>query len=158
MERTLESTLLHLERTRLVDDFPAQIGECLDVMTEEDLWWRPDETTNALGNLVLHLAGSNRYYIGYGIGGRTVERHRDAEFAARGNPGRADVLATWSESLHVCAEVLGGLDPARLMEPTGSHGQNGRRSSCDTAARQPSHGGAHGADRLDYEDAPSRRG
>jgi uncharacterized damage-inducible protein DinB len=123
MERTLDSTLLHLVRTRLVDDFPAQIGECLDLMTEEDLWWRPHETTNALGNLVLHLAGSNRYYIGYAIGGREVERDRDAEFAARGNPGKAEVLLQWHETVRIGAEVLNTLDPARLMDTTDRTGK-----------------------------------
>jgi uncharacterized damage-inducible protein DinB len=123
MERTLESTLLHLVRTRLVDDFPAQIGECLDVMTDEDMWWRPDESTNALGNLVLHLAGSNRYFIGYGIGGREVERNRDSEFAARGNATKADVLRQWHETVRVGAEVLDAIDPARLMETTDRTGK-----------------------------------
>jgi uncharacterized damage-inducible protein DinB len=110
MERTLDSTLLHFLRTRLIDDFPAQIGECLDLITDDDLWWRPDETTNALGNLVLHLAGSNRYYIAYGVGGREVERNRDSEFAARGNQGKA--------------EVLNALVPSRLMETTDRTGKS----------------------------------
>src|SRR5882672_2287499 len=123
MERTLESTLLHLERTRLVDDFPAQIGECLDVMTEDDLWWRPDETANALGNLILHLAGSNRYYIGYGIGGREVERDRASEFTARGNPGRAEVLRQWNETVRIGTDVLNGLHASRLMETTDRTGK-----------------------------------
>lgn len=123
MERTLESTLLHLLRTRLVDDYPAQMAECLSLMTEDDVWWRPDEKSNALGNLVLHLAGSNRYYIGYGIGGREVERSRDAEFAARGNPDRADVLRTWDESVRICSAVLDGLDPSQLMQTTDRTGK-----------------------------------
>ena len=123
MERTLDSTLLHLVRTRLVDDYPAQIGECLDLMTDEDMWWRPDDTTNALGNLVLHLAGSNCYYIGYAIGGREVERDRDAEFAARGNPGRPEVLQQWNEAVRIGADVLNALDPSRLMETTDRTGK-----------------------------------
>jgi hypothetical protein len=41
MERTLESTLLHLTRSRMVEDYPTQIGQCLAVITDEDLWWRP---------------------------------------------------------------------------------------------------------------------
>ena len=124
MERTLDSTLLHLVRTRLVDDFPAQIGECLDLMTDDDLWWRPDETTNALGNLVLHLAGSNRYFIGYGIGGREVERDRDSEFAARDNPAKAEVLKQWNETVRISAEVLNALVPSRLMEATDRTGKS----------------------------------
>jgi len=124
MERTLDSTLLHFLRTRLIDDFPAQIGECLDLITDDDLWWRPDETTNALGNLVLHLAGSNRYYIAYGVGGREVERNRDSEFAARGNQGKAEVLRQWNETVRVGTEVLNALVPSRLMETTDRTGKS----------------------------------
>ena len=118
MERTLDATLLHLVRARLVDDYPAQIGECLDVMDDSDIWWRPDETVNALGNLLLHLAGSNRYYVGYGIGGRETHRDRDAEFAARSNPGRDEIVRQWQETLRVCADVLGALVPSDMMETT----------------------------------------
>src|SRR5256885_14530253 len=89
MERTLDSTLLHLIRSRMVDDYPMQVGQCLDVITEDDLWWRPDEKSNALGNIMLHLIGSNRLYVGYGVGARSIERDRASEFTARGNPGRA---------------------------------------------------------------------
>jgi uncharacterized damage-inducible protein DinB len=123
MERTLESTLLHTMRTRLVDDFPAQIGECLDVITDDDLWWRPNESTNALGNLLLHLSGSNRYYIAYGIGGREVERDRNAEFAARGNPAKEQVAQLWNESVRICKEVLDGLDPSEMMKTTDRTGK-----------------------------------
>ena len=53
MDRTLDSTLLHLVRSRMIDDYPMQIGQCLEVITEDDVWWRPDEKSNALGNIML---------------------------------------------------------------------------------------------------------
>jgi uncharacterized damage-inducible protein DinB len=123
MDRTLDSTLLHFIRARLVDDYPAQIRECLDVMTDDDVWWRPNETTNALGNIVLHAAGSNRLYIGYGVGARPVERDRAAEFSARGNPGKAEVVRAWEDTVAMMAEVLNELEPSRLMEQTDRTGK-----------------------------------
>jgi uncharacterized damage-inducible protein DinB len=123
MERTLESTLLHLVRSRMVDDYPAQIGECLELLTDEDVWWRPEERSNALGNILLHLAGSNRLYIGYGVGARSIERDRAAEFTARGNPGRADVVRAWTDTVRVVTEVLDSLDPSRMMETTDRTGK-----------------------------------
>jgi len=123
MERTLEGTLLHLVRSRLVDDYPSQIGQCLELVTEEDVWWRPDEKSNALGNILLHLIGSNRLYVGYGVGGRTLERDRAAEFTARGNPGRAPVVAAWNDTVQMMRDVLDGLDPSRMMERTDRTGK-----------------------------------
>lgn len=123
MERTLDGTVLHLVRSRLVDDYPAQIGQCLEVITEEDVWWRPDETSNALGNIMLHLIGSNRLYVGYGVGARTIERDRAAEFTARGNPSRGTVVAAWTDTVEMMREVLAGLEPSRLMEQTDRTGK-----------------------------------
>jgi uncharacterized damage-inducible protein DinB len=123
MERTLESTLLHLVRSRMLDDYPAQIDECLDLMTDEDLWWRPDEQSNALGNILLHLIGSNRLYIGYGVGARPLERDRAAEFTARGNPTKADVQRAWSGTVAMMREVFDGLTPSHLMQTTDRTGK-----------------------------------
>ena len=123
MDRTLDSTLLHVLRSRLVDDYPAQIRECLDLMTDDDLWWRPNEATNALGNILLHLAGSNCLYVGYGVGGRPVERDRAAEFSARGNPDRARVVGAWNDTVEMMADVLNRLEPSRLMEQTDRTGK-----------------------------------
>ncbi|HEY3094020.1 MAG TPA: DinB family protein [Vicinamibacterales bacterium] len=123
MERTLDSTLLYLVRSRMVDDYPMQIGQCLDVITEADLWWRPDERSNALGNILLHLIGSNRLYVGYGVGARSIERDRASEFTARGNPGRAAIVDAWNETVTMMREVLDGLSPSQLMETTDRTGK-----------------------------------
>jgi uncharacterized damage-inducible protein DinB len=123
MERTLDSTLLHLIRSRMVEDYPAQVGQCLAVMTEEDVWWRPDEKSNALGNIMLHLIGSNRLYIGYGVGARPLERDRAAEFTARATVSRANLIDAWNETVQMMREVFDGLDPARLMEQTDRTGK-----------------------------------
>jgi uncharacterized damage-inducible protein DinB len=123
MDRTLESTLLHLFRSRMVDDYPAQIGQCLDVITDDDMWWRPDEKSNALGNIMLHVIGSNRMYVGYGVGARGIERDRAAEFTARGNPGRSAVVGAWHETVEMMRQVLDGLEPGRLMESTDRTGK-----------------------------------
>lgn len=124
MERTLDSTLLHLVRSRMVDDYPVQIGQCLAVISEEDVWWRPDEQSNALGNIMLHLIGSNRLYIGYGVGGRSVERDRAAEFSARGNRTRAEIVSAWDDTVVVMREVLDALSPSQLMERTDRTGKS----------------------------------
>jgi uncharacterized damage-inducible protein DinB len=87
------------------------------------VWWRPDEKSNALGNIMLHLIGSNRLYIGYGVGGRAVERDRASEFTARGNPGRAVVVEGWNDTVAMMRAVFDSLDAARLTEQTDRTGK-----------------------------------
>ena len=123
MERDLNSTVLHLTRVRLTQDYPAQIHACLDVLTDEELWWRPNEQANAVANLVIHLSWSNRYYLEQVIGGRDIGRHREAEFTARDGFPKATLLDTWQHSLRVMEEILNGLQPGQLMDTTDRTGK-----------------------------------
>lgn len=123
MERDLDSTLLHVTRMRLLQDYPAQINACLDILSEEEIWWRPNEQANAVANLVLHLSGSNRFYLEQVIGGRDIGRDRAAEFAARGGYSKAQLLETWNYARRIADEVLGALEPAHLMKTTDRSGK-----------------------------------
>lgn len=118
MNRTLESTVLHVVRTRLVTDYPAQVRTCLDALSDEQLWWRPNEHSNAVANLVVHLAGSNRYYFDHVIGGREDVRNRAAEFAMRGGRTKAELRKHWDDSVVSTEHALEALAPARLMDST----------------------------------------
>ena len=123
MERTVESTLMHIMRIRLLEDFPGQIAACLEVLTEEQLWWRPNDQANAAANLVLHLAASNRYYFAEIISGRAIERDRDAEFSVRGGYSKAQIRGVWDASLREATTVLSALQPSQLMETTDRTGK-----------------------------------
>ena len=46
---------------------------------DDDLWWRPNETSNSAGNLVLHLTGNVRQWIGEALVGIPSHRDRDAD-------------------------------------------------------------------------------
>lgn len=111
-------------RSRMLDEYPGQIRACLDALDEDDLWWRPHEQANAVGNLVLHLAGSNQFYFGHAIGGGPDVRNRDAEFAARGERSRADVLAAYEAARDTVGRVLDTLGPAQLGETTMATGRS----------------------------------
>jgi len=123
MEPDLDSTLLHVTRLRLLQDYPTQINACLDVLSDEDVWWRPDEQANAVANLVMHLSGSNRYYLEQVIGGRDVGRDRAAEFAARGGYSKAQLRDMWNQATRATEGVLDTLQPSQLMHTTDRSGK-----------------------------------
>jgi len=118
MPDSVDAFLLQHITTRLVNEFPVQVEKCLDVLSEEDLWWRPHELSNAVGNLVLHVAGSNRHFLEHVIGGAPGVRDRDAEFAARGGPTKADVRKVWTDVAGRVDAVLRTLTPERLVQIT----------------------------------------
>ena len=112
----LGASVIDEARRRLVQGFPAQVRECLARLDDGQLWWRPHGDSNAVGNLVLHVCGSTRHFLGGVLGGTGYERDRKAEFAQRGPIARADLLRVLDETVAETDRILGGLDPARLLE------------------------------------------
>ena len=85
-------------------------------MTDEQIWWRPNEESNSIGNLVLHLCGNARQWIVSGVGCEADHRHRDAEFAQRDVVPRDQLLSLLRSTVGDVARVLRGLDSAMLLE------------------------------------------
>ena len=47
-------------RYHLSEDFLPKIERCLELITDEQMWWRANEQSNSIGNLLLHLSGNVR--------------------------------------------------------------------------------------------------
>lgn len=62
----------------------TKIRHCLDQLSDEQVWWRPDEAMNSPANLLLHLCGNLRQWVVSGIGGAPDTRDRPREFSHRG--------------------------------------------------------------------------
>jgi uncharacterized damage-inducible protein DinB len=124
MDAPLDTEFLQMVRHRMLDEYPGQIRACLDALGEEDVWWRPHEQANAAGNLVLHLAGSNQFYLGHAIGGGPDVRDREAEFGARGQRSSHEVFAVYDSARATVERVLDTLSPARLTETTMATGRS----------------------------------
>jgi uncharacterized damage-inducible protein DinB len=86
-------------RSRITGVFPAQVRTALASLTDEQLWWRPNEKSNSIGNLVLHLTGSLNHFFNRNLGGLDYTRDRPAEFAERRLLPKAEVLALFDEMI-----------------------------------------------------------
>ena len=80
------------EASNLLDRCVIKIAHCLDQLSEEQVWWRPADSMNSIGNLILHLCGNMRQWMVAGIGGAADIRQRSAEFAERGPIPKAELL------------------------------------------------------------------
>lgn len=56
------------------------IETCLGRINEDQVWYKADDALNSIGNLCLHLAGSEYAFISSIIGGRPFIRQRSKEF------------------------------------------------------------------------------
>jgi uncharacterized damage-inducible protein DinB len=78
------------------------------------LWTVPDGITNSAGNLVLHLCGNLRHYIGFRLGEIPYQRDRPAEFSSTGL-SREHLLGE-IELAREAVATLARLHPDRLGE------------------------------------------
>jgi uncharacterized damage-inducible protein DinB len=102
-------------RSLLVTEYLPKIERCLEALTEEDLWWRANESSNSIGNLLLHLSGNARQWIVSGLGGRPDERRRQIEFDERSSILKADLIGGLKQTLVEVDAVLAGFDLASLL-------------------------------------------
>jgi uncharacterized damage-inducible protein DinB len=96
--------------------YTDRIFVCLDQLSPEQNWSRGSENENAIGNLVLHLAGNVRQWIGSGVAGRENVRDRDSEFAARGQLSPDELGVLLRTTIDEAVAVIEKLTPERLAE------------------------------------------
>jgi hypothetical protein len=91
-----------------------RIDKCLVRLTDDQIWLREHESENAVGNLLLHLAGNIRQWIISGVGGTPDTRDRDSEFNAREGPSKLDLLAALRATVEDACKVIEPLSPEQL--------------------------------------------
>jgi uncharacterized damage-inducible protein DinB len=82
------------------------IVECLQQLSEDEIWWRPNSASNSAGNLVLHLCGNVRQWIIAGLGGADYKRERDREFAERGPIPRQALVTQLRRTVRDASRVI----------------------------------------------------
>jgi len=117
MSEPLQATLDAL-RARVTRVFPAQVRTAVNALTDDQIWWRPNESSNSIGNLVLHLSGSLDYYLNRNLGGLEFTRDRPAEFNERHPIPKEQLLARFDEMVANAVRTFDSLTVARLGEPS----------------------------------------
>lgn len=113
-EKTLAAELTRAARHEIGGGF-KRIEACVERLSGEQIWARGGEHENAVGNLILHLAGNVRQWIVCGLGGAEDQRRRPEEFARREAMPRDELLGTLRAALDEAFAVLDSLDPALLL-------------------------------------------
>jgi len=103
-------------RRYLRSAYIEKIERCLEALTDEDVWWRPNEESNSIGNLLMHLNGSTRMWIVSGVGGATDLRERQQEFDERALIASAELIANLRATLEETDKVLASVEGKMLLE------------------------------------------
>lgn len=109
-------------RTFLVSDYLPKVESCLERLTDEEIWWRPNEESNSIGNLLLHLEGSTRNWIISVAGESYSPRNRQQEFDERKHIPKVELLGKLRRTVTEGARILTSMDADQLLQkrPAGS--------------------------------------
>jgi uncharacterized damage-inducible protein DinB len=109
----------------LIDENFPRVINCLEMLNEEEIWYRPNSNSNSVGNLVLHLNGNlNQWILDY-LGEKPFVRNRQFE-AEKTHSKEALILmiTNLKEALRTCIQFLTthkllGMLPLQNQQETG---------------------------------------
>ena len=104
----MELTRLFLEvslKTLVQTQWP-RMRESVESLTDEQVWWRPNDASNSIGNLLLHLNGNIRQWLVSSFAAQPDHRDRSAEFSERHHVPRTELLSRLGATIQDAALVL----------------------------------------------------
>ena len=105
---------LDFSRSKLIEQYWPRLRGCVESLTAEQVWWRPNDASNSVGNLLLHLNGNVRQWLVASFDRLDDTRNRPAEFAAREQIPPAVLLETLAATMQRASDVLSRLTEADL--------------------------------------------
>jgi len=115
VDHTVASDFLEHARFVLGTEYRTKLRAAVEALPPDKLWWRPNDQSNSVGNLLLHLAGNIRQWAVVGIPGATDTRNRAAEFAAHDGENAHALLAQMDATLDETDRVLAAMSADELL-------------------------------------------
>jgi hypothetical protein len=106
---------LEFSRRKLLEQYWPRLRKAIEPLSNEQIWWRPNEASNSIGNLILHLNGNVGQWLVASFNRLEDRRDRPAEFNATGDLSATDLLNRLGQTLDEAAKVLARLTPEELL-------------------------------------------
>jgi uncharacterized damage-inducible protein DinB len=99
-----------------IQEYTTRIKSCFLELSEQEIWIRPNESSNSMGNIVLHLCGNVRQYILSSLGGFEDVRERDMEFSAKGGFSGKELMEKLDDTVFQANNVIKNCDEQSLLK------------------------------------------
>jgi hypothetical protein len=113
----LAALFLAFSRQKLLGQYWPRMKECVAPLSEEQVWWRPNEASNSIGNLMLHLNGNVSQWLVASFNKEEDKRNRPGEFTATEGATAAELVAKLGATLDAAGKVLDRLTVEELLAP-----------------------------------------
>ena len=99
-----------------IEENTHRILKCLQEIDEVETWQAPNEKSNSIGNLILHLCGNIRQYAISALGEKKDTRDRPKEFSIKEGPGKESLFDELVNTVAEAISILKNIDEARLTK------------------------------------------
>lgn len=98
-----------------IDENNQKIITCLKELEEAETWKRPNQNSNSVGNIILHLCGNIRQYAISSLGQIEDIRERDKEFSADGGYSKSELLKKLTDTVEQAKNIIKNSSEAELL-------------------------------------------
>ncbi len=106
---------LEFSQRKLLGQYWPRLRGCVELLSDEQVWWRPNDASNSIGNLMLHLNGNVGQWLVASFNRLQDARDRASEFDAPEPVAAAALLERMDGTMREAAKVLARLTPADLL-------------------------------------------
>jgi len=114
-ELNTSTLFLEFSRRKLLEQYWPRLRACVESLPDEQVWWRPNESSNSIGNLILHLNGNVGQWLVTSFNRLEDARDRPAEFNAQGGISTSALLTKLGITMEQASEVFSRLTEADLL-------------------------------------------
>ena len=115
MQAELAGEFLLFSRRKLLEQYWPRMRKAVEPLQDEQVWWRPNEASNSIGNLILHLNGNVWQWLVASFNRLEDKRDRPAEFNAAGELSASDLLDRLGHTMDEAGKVLSRLTADDLL-------------------------------------------
>ena len=98
-----------------IDENTPKVIKCMNELEEDDIWKRPNHSSNSVGNIILHLCGNITQYIISSLGGAEDKRERDKEFSTNGGYSKSELVEKLSSTIDKAKAIIKTMDKQSLL-------------------------------------------
>jgi Protein of unknown function (DUF1572) len=114
-EANTAALFLRFSRNKLLEQYWPRLRSCVESLTDEQVWWRPNDSSNSIGNLILHLNGNVAQWLVAPFMRREDKRDRPAEFSQQAVVSGAALIAQLGATMTETSEILSRLTETDLL-------------------------------------------
>jgi len=98
-----------------ISENTSKLTACLDELEETEIWKRPNEKSNSVGNIILHLCGNIRQYAISSLGNKKDVRERDKEFSADGGYAKSELIKKLIATVEEAKSIIENINSNELL-------------------------------------------